>query len=475
MKKVRGWWHRDVRHSSELRQLQGILDKIMPLLQLDETRHLALRSLSTITHHGGTGARCDIAMHANTLTKLIRDLPDDEKVAELSIITLSHSVIAAVEGDAGPQDRRVLDSIDMLDVIKTTLETMKRPRRDPKVMFEHAINLITMSSLNSPSTFKAYPSAINFMVAGLRSKDWVTRCECLGGLIRLFRHEAEPDQRMLDPMRFMAACGSRVPDHLVDILMDYGQGRSEMYLTLLCTNQFQKAMFAVVETHDFYALGLKQAELILKTEFAIADGAFESEDPRTGQRTKGDSMGLPFVMWSDSLPHGAKAIRAKGKPNEQDFADILDIKYFIMKGRISDAVTAAKKAIQRSPDQAYFYYAVTLAADNVQGLRAAKKGMKCKLITPFVKYQMMQRAVEHAGDMGVKLLQDVPQAGDKKWEEGIAFLMSALDDARTYMNEAPPDNRHMKNVGYWYILLTILTKDNLSPDLRELDVSTFRS
>src|SRR6188768_4597667 len=72
LKKVRGWWHPDVRHSSELRQLQGILDKIMPLLQLDETRHLALRSLSTITHHGGTGARCDIAMHANTLTKLIR-------------------------------------------------------------------------------------------------------------------------------------------------------------------------------------------------------------------------------------------------------------------------------------------------------------------------------------------------------------------------------------------------------------------
>jgi hypothetical protein len=49
--------------------------------------------------------------------------------------------------------------------------------------------------------------------------------------------------------------------------------------------------------------------------------------------------------------------------------------------------------------------------------------------------------------------------------------MSALEDAKKYVDEAPPDNRHMKNVGYWYILLTMLTKERLSPDLGELDVS----
>ncbi|CAA7268445.1 unnamed protein product [Cyclocybe aegerita] len=446
---------------------KGILNKIIPLLHIDETRHLALRSLSTITHHGGSTARIEIARHANVLTKLIRDLPDDEKVAELGVSTLAHSVSAVVEGVSKPANPRVLQAVDMVDVLKTIIEAVKRLYRNPRSIYEHAIELVAMSSMHASSALKVYPSAINFLVAGFRSKDWVTRCTCMGGLIRLFRLEAENDQRFLDPMRFMNAIQRGVPDHLSDILIDYGHSRSEIFLTLSCTNEFQSAMMACMQTHDLYALGLRQAPLILKTEFSVADGMFEVEDPRMGKRSI-DDFGLPFKMWSDSLPHAARAIRQKKKPEEQDYADILDIKYMIMRQRIPDAVALAKKGLLRNPEQAYFHYAITLAADNVQGLRAAKKGLKCKQITPFVKYQMMQRAVEHAGDMGVKVLQEMPEAGEQKWEEGIAFLMSALEDAKAYVDGAPPDNRHMKNVGYWFILLTLLVKEDLSPDLREL-------
>ena len=104
--------------------------------------------------------------------------------------------------------------------------------------------------------------------------------------------------------------------------------------------------------------------------------------------------------------------------------------------------------MERNSQRAYFWYAITLSAGNVQSLRAAKQGMKCKTITPFVRFQMMQRAVERGGDMGIKILQDTPDTGDKKWEEGIAFLMSALEDAKTYIEQTPPDNRHMKNMSY---------------------------
>lgn len=450
--------------------VQGILDKILPLLNVDETRHLALRSLSTITHHGGSSIRCEIAKCATTLTELMRAFPDDEQVSELGVITLAHSVCTAVEGDSKPSNPQVLQSLDMVDILKTVLETIKRPHRRPRAMVEHALELLTRSALHASSAYKAYPSAIRFLVAGLRSEDWATRCSCLGGLIRLYYLEAEDDLRQFDPRLLFAAIESGLPPHLIDIIGEYGQTKTELYLTLSCTSRFQKAMFACVQTYDLYALGLEQASLILSTEFSIPDGYFEVEDPKAGRHVSGD-LGLPFTMWSDSLPHAARAIRAKKNPKEEDLADILDIKYFIMKQRVPDAVALAKKGIQRNPDQAYFYYTITLSADNVSGLRAAKKGLKCKAITPFVKYQMMQRAVEHAGDMGLKLLQDLPDAGEKKWEEGIAFLMSALEDAKKYVDEAPPDNRHMKNVGYWYILLTMLTKERLSPDLRELDVS----
>jgi len=449
-----------------------MLEKIVPLLNIDETRHLALRALGTITHHGGAKIRMEIAKHGNVLTKLIRDLPDDEKVAELGITTLAHSVLAVVEGDNQPANAQVLKAVDMVDVLKTVLETIKRPHQNPRSMIDHAVELVAMSSLHASSAFKAYPPAINFLVAGLRSKDWITRCTCLGGLIRLYRYEAEEDQRQLDPRRFLDALQRGVPGHLSDIMMDYGPMRCDIYLTLTCTNDFQKAMFTCAQDHNLYSLGLKLAAFVVKTEFSIADGMFEVEDPVTGKRSV-DDMGLPFKAWGDSLPHCARAIRKQNKPGEEDLADILDIKYFIMRQRLPDAVNLAKKGIQRNPDQAYFYYATTLLADNIQGLRAAKKGLKCKTITPFVKYQMMQRAVEHAGDMGVKLLQEVPDVGEKKWEEGIAFLTSAVEDAKAYVEGAPPDNRHMKNVGYWFVLLTMLTKDDLSPDLRELSVRFF--
>ena len=444
----------------------------MPLLNIDETRHLALRALGTITHHGGAKIRMEIAKHGNVLTKLIRDLPDDEKVAELGITTLAHSVLAVVEGDNQPANAQVLKAVDMVDVLKTVLETIKRPHKNPRSMIDHAVELVAMSSLHASNAFKAYPPAINFLVAGLRSKDWITRCSCLGGLIRLHRYEAEEDQRQLDPRRFLGALQRGVPKHLSDIMSDYGPMRCDIYLTLTCSNDFQKAMLTCAQDHNLYSLGLKQAALILKTEFSVAEGMFEVEDPVTKKRSF-DDMGLPFKAWGDSLPHCAKAIRKHNKPGEEDLADILDIKYLIMRQRLPDAVNLAKKGIQRNPDQAYFYYVSTLLADNIQGLRAAKKGLKCKTITPFVKYQMMQRAVEHAGDMGVKLLQEVPDVGEKKWEEGIAFLASAVEDAKAYVEGAPPDNRHMKNVGYWFVLLTMLTKDDLSPDLRELSVRFF--
>jgi hypothetical protein len=72
--------------------------------------------------------------------------------------------------------------------------------------------------------------------------------------------------------------------------------------------------------------------------------------------------------------------------------------------------------------------------------------------------------------MGICLLQTAV-VGDKKWEEGVAFLTSAMDDAKTYVDEAPPDSRHMQKVLYWYILLTLaLRGPEISEDLRELQV-----
>ncbi len=112
--------------------MSGIVDKIIPLLNVDETRHLAMRALSTITHHGGSQIRTEIAKHGNSIAKLITDLPDDEKLTDLGIAVLAHSISAAVEGDEKPTHAKALKSIDMVDILRSTLEAVKRPHSRPR-------------------------------------------------------------------------------------------------------------------------------------------------------------------------------------------------------------------------------------------------------------------------------------------------------------------------------------------------------
>lgn len=211
--------------------------------------------------------------------------------------------------------------------------------------------------------------------------------------------------------------------------------------------------------HDLYSLGLTLAQLIPRTEFSISEGVFHIPE-------------LPFTMWTDSLPECAKAIRAKGVPSERDLADILDLKFWIMKGGTDHAVEVAKEYIERSPNIAYFYYVASLIGKHSLGLQYAKKGMKCSKITPFLRFQMMQRAVDHAGHLGVFITQDEHYSPSEP-EESMAYIASGLEDAATYIAEAPPDSWYLKSVLQWHIVLTLLNRGGeINRDLREVKVRT---
>ncbi|KAG5654548.1 hypothetical protein H0H81_000073 [Sphagnurus paluster] len=447
---------------------RGLLTRILPLLNIESTRNMALRALGTITHHGGATIRKDIARQTTgTLTKLVEKYPDDENIVELVVTVLSHSISGVVESEKA-SDLALIKSLDMRTILKLVTENSKKEWAT-SYLINHALGLLTMSTLNASEVCKSYPPMQRFLVAGLRSPEWVTRCSCLGAIIRLHRSESETDMRMLDPNKFLACIQRGFPPHLQERMVGYGPMKCDTFLTLSTSRDYQSAMMDCAQDRNMYALGLKLVELILRTEFSIAEGMFQTENPRTGRLEVMD-IGLPFTRWVDALPLCARAIRTRGNKNEVDLADILDIKYHIMKQRIPDAVEIARKGLQRNPGAGYFYYAITLSANNTEGLRAAKKGLKCKHITPFVRFQLMQRAVEHAGNMGIQILQEAPVAGKARWEEGIAFLMSAVEDAKTFVEEAPPDNRHMNAVLYWYILLTIaINGPDLSTDLRELE------
>ncbi|KAF4563765.1 hypothetical protein EYR40_003098 [Pleurotus pulmonarius] len=444
---------------------RGFLDRLFPLLEFDFARHMALRALTTVTHHGGADCRVAIALHSPTLVALMEGYPDDTKIAELCIVTLAHC-IAAVVSNPDPPPPSTIRAIGLQSVLQVTVDNIRKPDISHYAV-NHAYSLLASSTTHCPEICNRIPSMIRFLVAGLRSKDWVARCTCLGGLIRLHAKDAEDDRLMLDPQRMITAF-ERFPLHIKDILVAYGAPETEYFMTLSTSVANQKAFLQCAQDHDLYGLGLKLAALIVKTEFSIAQGAFQTENPRTG-RMENTSLGLPFCMWSDALPFCAKAIRDKGKADEQHLANILEIKSLILKGGIPEAVTLARKGLESRPDVAYYYYAITLSSNAEEGLRAAKKGLKCAKITPFLRFQMLQRAVAHAGDLGVITLQDAPMDGDQKWEEGVTFLTSAYEDAKIYLEEAPPDNRNIKNVSYWYILLTLVIRGSeIDPSLSEL-------
>ena len=154
-------------------------------------------------------------------------------------------------------------------------------------------------------------------------------------------------------------------------------------------------------------------------------------------------------------------------------ADVLEMKWYLITLRGEDAVPIAKRAIARNPELAYAYYVIGLAQDFEQALRALKKGIKCKQISPFIRNYMLWRAVDHSGDLAVARLKG--GSSEKSYSEGIAFLNSALEDARAFMAGAPPDNRNMGSILNWYFLCNIAVRGpELSLELKELDVCGIR-
>ncbi|GBE89126.1 hypothetical protein SCP_1501290 [Sparassis crispa] len=446
----------------------GFLTRLKPLLDDSYTRHLALQALCNVTHHGGSEARREIAQLTPRLSELMREHSDDAKLLELATVTIAHAVGAVISVEESPTAKEFRE-LKIHNVLQDTIENIRKPIAS-NYMIDHALGLLSGATQHCYKDCKAIPSLMTFLVACLRSDDLTIRCNAIGALIRLNDAGSEPDIRYYDPQKMIAAVSRRFPQNLGDIMMQYGLDKCDTTIILRTTADFQKAMMKCAQDRDLYALGKTLSQLIVRTEFSVAEGMFQAFNERTGQYEAMD-IGLPFEMWTDALPICANALREKGSPSDLDMADIVDLKYLIIKQRIPDVVMLGNKAIERNPNLAYAYYAIGLGGDSKHSLRSVKKGLKCKNITPFVRNYMLWRAVDHAGNLAVSFLMEA-KAGGKDYSEGVAFLMSALEDAKTFIAEAPPDSRNMQIILNWYIILTIaLQGPEISTNLAELDLA----
>ena len=287
----------------------------------------------------------------------------------------------------------------------------------------------------------------------------------------LHHRNAKRDIETLDPKRILESYyqGAFKRPRIEDAIVDYGFQDTEQYNIVLGFKNHQSAMLNVLKTRDLVDLGRSLARSITQTEFAIGDGYYQATNERTG-RVESFDTGLPFTKWRDALPHCAEALQATGYTSDLDMADILHIKHLIIIRKPREAIPHAKAAIIRSPHISYFYYPMTLVDEKEEGLRYAKKGMKCKSTSNFLHFGMMKRAIEFAGDLGIISVANKPPGAEK--ELGVAFLTSAMEDAKLFIANAPPDSRHMQEVIDWYMLLTITLKGpELCMSLVDFDVS----
>lgn len=436
----------------------------IPLLFNTNCIHVVLYAFDIATRHHGTDIKTRIANQTPEILQYLEGNPDDLKAAELAVGVISRSVGWILNDLCHDHAHET----DIPRILRTFVRLLRHPKASP-AMLDHALYLFSRATERCPSAFHENSSALNLLIASLRHSEVRSRAFGLAGALRLYSKNYEVDETSADLAKMMSAMNGDWPSSIGDIIYDYPIHSLESVALFKTTAEFQSAMMKAVQDHNFLSLGLKLADLILLTEYSIPNGYMGSRDPVTG-RELNDNGGLPFATYPDSLPLCARTVRthARTAPEGQrraleDKADILDLKYHLMKRQMPQAHSLARKAMERSPRVGYWYYVLTLGTDIHEGLRAAKQGLMCPNLTNYLRFILLYRASEHAIALAIKKLEEACESG-KALDEGFAFAMCAYEDTSTFLREAPPDARRMKSAIYIHSMMMFLVKGkDLSP------------
>ncbi|KIY45096.1 hypothetical protein FISHEDRAFT_76940 [Fistulina hepatica ATCC 64428] len=324
------------------------LGKILHIIDNDYCRHLGLVALSSVTRHNGLSTKSKIAGTCTAkLVSVLRTYHDDPVIAELSVATLFHSLIAL----CGEQEEKRLLSHDPESVLLEVVCAPKQPSADSQLI-DHALYLAAAASTHCLATFGSNKSLSNFLVVSLKSPDWMVRAAALGGLIGAYTSKDEPGCANSTPFSMVMGMQD-LPAHLEGLLDAYGWERCDSDLALATITEGYNTMMDVGNDKDFHELCIKLAEFILHVDFSIQERYFQSDE-------------LPFTMRTEVLPHCARILRSRSTNVE---TDILEIKYSIFKQCIHVAVAIAQCGLSRNLQVAYYHYVISLAANSVDGLR----------------------------------------------------------------------------------------------------------
>ncbi|KAI1781733.1 hypothetical protein LXA43DRAFT_1069825 [Ganoderma leucocontextum] len=464
---------------------QGLLDKVVELIHYSETCYVALQILLHFTCYNGPTSQVileDISFRNGTLSRFVRDHSADPRAIEMAVAVMSHATRLSLSSSSST-DKLSAEDIAVVSASRTILEVLRNPQNHRPSLLTHALQFLILPTDRFPEECKGLPSLLTLLVAFLRSKDSGTRTLSMIGLLNIYQADAEPDQHDVELRNLGDALRGRVPqpDSFRDMprqeflrSLEYSYTAS-LYRT---TMEYFTAMAQAARDRDFCTLGHKLADLFQQSPSSI-------EAPCEQFQRVTDVSPTPyqtFSLCSDVVLGCARALRVKGSARDCVAADILELKFLLMRNRLNEAISLGTRVLEREPNLAFAYYIVSLGNHPEHSLRAAKAGLDCPDLTPFLRQHMLWRAIDLSTRraFAMMLRPGVRTRDIAACEESEILVREALEDAQTLIDEMPPDTPLLMTILGWAIILTFIIHGNrlnetlgeIKPFLRRITMTT---
>ncbi|KAI1784357.1 hypothetical protein LXA43DRAFT_1042935 [Ganoderma leucocontextum] len=450
----------------------GLFLKLVKLLGDENTGNLVVIFLDWFKPEeakNATGIPLDfeIARYNSQIVSVLQKHRRNSKIAGYALRVLAHTTPMVLASEELWAARPNLGSdIAVTEVVSAVLDVFKQPAHLADDILQIALIPLLRSCVSTcREQCRNLPDVLPFFTSLTHSTNLTARSIGAAMLLRIARLESEAegdDPELMVRSRLPRADNLEValtelPPDLLGIMRDHGIENCETLVKVRCATGIMSAMRTFEKDRDLRALGVRLAGLAQESELVCDPEAFiKSED-------------VPFEQWIDAMHYCATVFREQGGEANLDLADVLELKHLLTLRR-KEALALAERAVARNPDVAFAHYAITLQTNKLlYGLQAAKKGLKCKNLTPYLRRRMLWCAVEHAGEEGMRLLctRELEPKEDRK-AQALAYLESAAEDARTFIETSAPDARQMTYVIDWYIVVTIVLRGpELDDDFEE--------
>jgi hypothetical protein len=449
----------------------GILSKVKPLLAASDVRIITLQSLSAISQVATGPTRLTLAKETMPMllsilrneVKYSSDARSNPRVMELALKIVLGTLYAAL---TYRKKNHVLNNcgFDLAEVVRIAVDCLRTPRSTFAAYSLVVIILRQIMEFHSNIVF-ANPSIVSLAVASFRSSNLALRAEALAALTKLCAPHCDNSRHDRSGDAIAALIDNDTMPLRVAAALSMG---SEILRAHNARQRFLSAMHKVVRDKDLHSLGSTFSQLIMDTEESIIEGNFVDLPPGAIPfLATGEKHGLPFDEWSNALPCCAKVIRATGTPADADLADVLDLKNFHLSREARRQHELAATALQRNPDNAFFYWALATGSNDLIGLRLAKKGLRLNKSSHFLSLKLHDEAIVQAYNMGCELM-----VGDEtRITEAVAILTCCSEDCATLASICPVDAYDLQKTLCIHILVSLCLKGgDLSDDLKEIQV-----